>query len=321
MAAPRPELAVSNSFDYLPVRPLPGFNLNPADCSARSHGLASIQSSRVVLVNAAGRTEQNADGGCSEAGRTVLCRTDTGDFADDELRTIVHDCGQLYLDVSGKASINDFQTDVSQLVLAAECRRCPDFAQCCCCYVPAPHSYFLDDERWLATMMASLSGRVLDIGLGNVPYLRFAGDTILEYHGVDPDPDAGANVGDQVRLHSVVIEDFPGFKGYFDHVLSLRSLNHFLDVKAALQVVSRCLRPGGTAVFIESLALPMVRTRSKAAYSHSEARGGFQHLRNWSSVHLVDLVTRHFQTDFVVEHHRPVGPDTCDQWIVTLRRK
>ena len=320
MAAPNPEKAVSNSFDYVPVRPLPGFVLDPADCSARGHGLSGVGSSRFVLVNAGGRTMEDADGGCSEAGRTVLCRTETGDFDDAEIRRIVHDRGQLYMDVSGKPSITDFAVDVRQMVIAAECLRCPDFATCCCCYVPPPRSFFDEDERWLAGLMAGLRGRVLDVGLGNVPYLRFASDGIIEYHGVDPDPDAAVAVPSVNVLHTCPIESFSGFDGYFDAALSLRSLNHFIDPAAAVGRMLRSLKPGGRAVFMESLALPLVRTRRHAAASHDAAAGGFQHLRNWDSSQLLALLEESFPGQYRVELHRPIGRDTCDQWIVVVVR-
>ncbi|HOA13371.1 MAG TPA: class I SAM-dependent methyltransferase [Myxococcota bacterium] len=323
MGAINPDTAVSNSFDYVPVRPIPGFILDPAACSARDHGLAASGTSRVVLVNAAGRASEDGDGGLREVGRTVLCRTDTADFDEAEIRHVVHDRGQLYLDVSGKPSIDDFATDVRQLVLARECMRCPDFVQCCCCYLPAETSFFDQDQRWLADMMKSLGGRVLDVGLGNVPYMGFMpippdGEHI-EYHGVDPDPDAGKTIAG-VTVHQIGIEDFAGFDGYFDHVLSLRSLNHFLDVGAALESVHRCLKPGGQAVFMESLALPLVRSRHKALTSHQAAAGGFQHLRNWDSSQLLEVVERmnRFGRGFRVTFHRPIGPDTCDQWIVVM---
>ncbi len=320
MAAPNPDKAVSNSFDYIPVRPIPGFVLEPAACSATEHGLSGAGTSRVVLVNAAGRTEQDADGGVSEAGRTVLCRTDTGDFGDDEIRLVVHDRGQLYMDVSGKPSIDDFAADVRQMVLSPECRRCPDFAACCCCYVPAPRSFFDDDERWLAGVVGDLRGRVLDVGLGNVPYLRFARGGIDEYHGVDPDPDAGRTDAVVSTVHAVPIERFAGFDGHFDTVLSLRSLNHFIDVTAAIGAMHRSLRQGGQAVIVESLALPLVRTRRHADVSHQAAAGGFQHLRNWDSAQLLDVLETSFPGAFDLVFHRPIGPDTCDQWIVVLRK-
>jgi len=320
MAAANPEKAVSNSFDYVPVRPIEGFVLDPDACTAREFGLSSVGSSRVVLVNAGGRTCEDADGGCSEAGRTVLCRTDTDDFDESGIRLVVHDRGQLYLDVSGKPSIDDFATDVRQLVIASECRRCPDLSQCCCCYVPAAGSFFDADERWLAGLMRSLRGSVLDVGLGNVPYLRFAGSTIDEYHGVDPDPEAGLAASSSLILHNVPIESFSGFDGHFDTVLSMRSLNHFMDVGAALASIHRCLKPGGRAVIVESLALPLVRTRRQADDCHVRQAGGFQHLRNWDSMQLLELVAESFGDRFAVTFHRPIGLDTCDQWIVILTR-
>jgi hypothetical protein len=311
MAAPEPEKAVSNSFDYVPVRPLEGFVLDAACCSARELRLSVVNSSRFVIVKMADITDTSAPA------RTVLCRTETGDFAEPEIRFIVHERGQLYLDVSRKPSISDFATDVRQLVLSDHCRVCPDLPTCCCCYVPAARSYFNEDEHWLAGLMQSLKGRVLDVGLGNVPYLRWA-DQIAEYHGVDPDPEAAAAVAANIFLHNVTIEDFTGFEGFFDTVLSLRSLNHFISVSDALLSIHRALKPAGQAVFIESLALPLVRSSRHAQDCHDEAAGGFQHLRNWDSSQLIELALK---SGFDVTFHRPISRETCDQWIVVLTKQ
>ena len=305
--APRPG---SNSFDYVPVRELKGFVPDPACCTARDLGLARAGTSRAVVVAA--------------DARFVLCRTDTGDFDDGEIRHVVHARGQLYLDVSGKPAIDDFGREVRQVVIAPACLSCPDLASCCACYVPAPASFFHQDEARVHGWLAARRGRVLDVGMGWVPYLdameASVRDGRVEYHGLDPDPGVIAAAGASylpLRLHAGTIEEYGGDGGPFDAVVALRSLNHFADVGLALDVIAACLRPGGEALLVESLPLPLVRSRRHAARCHDEAAGRYEHLRNWDSAQVVALLS---SRPFAVLEERPVARDTCDQWILRLRR-
>lgn len=306
-AEPRPG---SNSFDYLPVRDLPGFVLDPAACTARDLGLARAGTSRAVIV--------------AVDARFVLCRTDTGDFSDAHVRHVVHARGQLYLDVSGKAAIDDFGHDVRQVIVSHPCRACPDLPTCCGCYVPAATSFFHDDEDRVHRWLAARRGRVLDVGMGFVPYLSAAAAGIrsgaVEYHGLDPDPAVIAAAGASdlpLRLHAGTIESFDGDGGPFDAVVALRSLNHFEDVGRALDVIAASLRPGGEVLLVESLPLPLVRSRRHAARCHVEAEGRYEHLRNWDSAQVVALLPGR---PFEVLEERPIGRDTCDQWLLFLRR-
>jgi SAM-dependent methyltransferase len=254
----------------------------------------------------------------------ALCRTDTGDFDDLEIRHVVHDRGQLYLDRSGKASIDDFGRDVLQLVLSKACRACPDLPTCCACYEAAERSYFHDDEAWLRNAMGAFEGDVLDVGMGQVPYLDTMAAGIsagtVRYHGLDPDPgvvEATASLGLPVQTHLRGIENFDGPESSFDHVVAIRSLNHFIDVRRALAVMVRVARPDATLTLIESLALPLLRSRRQATVSHDAAFGGFQHLRNWGSEDVLPILE---SLPVTVSLHRPVGIDTCDQWIIQFRR-
>lgn len=300
---------VSNSFDYTPAKVLDGFVLDPADCTATSLGLSESRTSRVVLVQ--------------RDRRFLLCRTATGSFDDAEIRRVVHDLGQLYLDVSGKPAIDDFADDVRQLVITGECRECPLFDGCVTCYRDAVGSFFLEDEAWLRKELAGLNGRVLDVGMGQVPYLGSIRDEVqdgaLEYHGLDPEPgvlEAAGRMGLPLRLHEGLVEDLPENEGPFDHVIALRSLNHFEDVDRALARICTVLKDGGGLLVVESVALPMVRSREHSATSHEASAGGFQHYRNWDSERVLERIRGRLPLDVVF--HRPIGPDTCDQWILKL---
>jgi 2-polyprenyl-3-methyl-5-hydroxy-6-metoxy-1,4-benzoquinol methylase len=296
---------VSSQFDYEPVRELEGFVLDPERCTARDLGFSRAATSRVVLVR--------------KDGRVAACRTTTDSFADEEIREVVHECGQLYLDVSGRPAIHDFRADVRQLRLTDACRSCPDLPACVACYEPAASRPFDDDEAWLDAWLASAEGAVLDVGMGRLPYLAALADRIrdgrVEYHGLDPDRsaiDAARASGLPLVLHEGGVEGFEAPRA-FDRIVAIRSLNHFADVERALSRLAACLAPGGLMLLVESLALPLVRGRRQAARCHEVAEGGFQHLRNWSSHRTISALRG---LPLRVTFHRPVGRDTCDQWIL-----
>lgn len=300
---------VSNSFDYTPARILEGFVLDPAACSARDLGLHRARTSRAVLVDR-GR-------------RIVLCRTRTADFEDAEIRFVVHDLGQLYLDVSGKPQVDDFARDVRQLVITGECRACPDFPACVAAFREAPRSFFADDEARVRDHLRSLVGRVLDVGIGRGPYLDAVRDRLasgaLVLHGLDPDP-AVADALDGVRVLRGTIETFrPPDPAPYDHVLAIRSLHHVADLDRAFATMCDLLRPGGTLLLVESAALPLVRSRRHSARAHACATGGFQHARNWDSHRMLAYLDDRFPLRPVA--HRPISPDTCDQWILVFERR
>lgn len=297
---------ISNSFDYNPVRILRDFWLSAEGCSARSLGLSRACTSRVVLV----RLE----------GKTVLCRTKTEDFDDIEIRHVVHDLGQLYLDVSRKPQIDDFGKDVWQLVLAGECRKCEDFPTCIACYEPASRSHFEEDEAWLRDYLRGLEGRVLDVGIGQGRYLEGVAAAIragrLVVHGIDPEP--GVKWED-VQVFEGHIEDFESPDGMlYDHVLAIRSVHHIEALEVALERICAVLKPGGRLLIIESAALPLLRSKKHAELAKSYASGGFQHLRNWDSNEMLAFLGKRFHLE--VLFHRPISPDTCDQWILVMQR-
>jgi SAM-dependent methyltransferase len=259
-------------------------------------------------------------------GAHVLCGTRTTDFGDAEIRSTAHRRGQLYLDGSQESGLTDLGA-VEQLVLSAECRACPDLPTCVGAYGPrnSGRSYYEDDEAWLRQRLSELRGRVLDVGMGQLPYLEaLAGpirDGTLEYHGVDPEPAAiahGRAAGLPLTLHEVGVEDLEAPPASFDHVVAIRSLHHLPDLERALGVLVRVLRPGGRLLVVESVPLPLLRSRRHSRRSQVEARGGFQHYRNWGSEEVLDFVRGRLPLRTVL--HRPVGRDTCDQWILELER-
>lgn len=300
---------VSNSFDYTPVRVLRDFVLDPAACTARALGLHEARTSRVVLV--------------SLRGRVALCRTRTEDFDDAEIRSVVHDLGQLYLDVSRKLAIDDFARDVRQLVIADECRACPDVPTCVVCYREAPRRFFDDDEAFVRDHLHSLSGRVLDVGIGRGPYLDAVRDRLgsetLVLHGLDPEPGTPDLPAGVSRFRGTIEAFEPEDPRPYDHMVAIRSLHHVADLDRAFAAMVRLLRPGGTLLLIESAALPLVRSRRHSAQAQACATGGFQHARNWDSRQMLSFLGDRYP--FRVLFHRPISWDTCDQWMLVMQRR
>lgn len=209
------------------------------------------------------------------------------------IRHGVQGCGQLYRDLSGKPSIDDFATEVVQLVHCDACLACPDLPTCCRCHEPATRSFFLEDEAWFLAFAASLDDDVLDVGMGQVPYLADAmtrvRDGRLRLLGLAPDP-AGAAVRASlgIPVHVGDIEAFDGAAASFDHAacedamqlpgdvcdhaVAIRSLNHFIDPANALAVLARVLKRGETLTLVRSLALPLARKSCRGAASRRPGR-------------------------------------------------
>lgn len=298
---------VSNSFDYVPLSALTGFTHARLKCSMRSIGLADSHSSRALVAKV--------------DNRYILCVTKTNDFQNTEIRHVVHECGQLYLDRSGKTQIDDFSKDVRQLTLDEVCRSCQRVEGCSAVYTPAHTDHFSEDEMWLHDRIGRLRGVVLDIGSGHLPYFRAieanvrAGSVIL--HALDPDPPP-IEKSRPLTMHLAAVENAQLNESGFDCCLAIRSLNHFPDIHRALENMTIWLRPGGTLILVESLPLPLLRPRKASLRSQTNATGGFQHYRNWDSYDVLRFISDRFP--FRVSYHRPIGRDTTNQWILELVR-
>jgi ubiquinone/menaquinone biosynthesis C-methylase UbiE len=109
-----------------------------------------------------------------------------------------------------------------------------------------------------AELLASLDGRVLELGIGtgvNLPH--YAPD--IRVTGIEPDPymlrraqlEAAAIGRDDVELHQARAEWLPYREHTFDHVVCTLVLCTIPDVPAALAEVRRVLKPGGVLHAIE----------------------------------------------------------------------
>lgn len=106
-------------------------------------------------------------------------------------------------------------------------------------YLHLVYHYLMADLR---EQLATLEGRVIDVGCGLQPYRHLLGPRVTEYVGVDRrGPFSAPDVeGDALRL--------PLPDASFDAGLSTQVLEHVTDPLAALRELARVLRPGATLV-------------------------------------------------------------------------
>ena len=102
----------------------------------------------------------------------------------------------------------------------------------------------------------------------------------------------------------------------YDHVLVLRSYNHFHDPERALGAIVRALRPGGTLTVVDNVAFGLVRSRAQAARAES-GPAQFEHYRNDEAGRPEELARR---CGLLPVERRDVGPATSNQWLLRLRR-
>lgn len=306
----RPTRAVrANSFNFEHERDLPGFVVREGACPARELILEGDPVRHLLL---------------ERDDAVALYRSPTADFTDEGIRRARDDLEQVYLDVNPTAALTDFTDGVRRVRLHPECRGCADRPRCATARVVDPAPPFAREERWLRMEVSRLRGRVLDVGCGEQPYrdeiARGIAEKRIEYHGLDPDAAAlerfrTAGVGG--TLHLGTIEEFDGEAGWFDYVLAFRSLNHFRDIERAFSVIQRVMRPQGLLYLCDSVVFAMLRTREQVAYADAHAAVGHEHFRNWSSHQVVKLLER-FR--FRLDVHRPVGPQTSNQWLLKFMR-
>ncbi len=209
--------------------------------------------------------------------RVARFRTETRDFSDREISTIKHELGQVYLDASRKPAPDDFARDLVQLVRSPLCAECPERERCTGMFEPLYEDVFTRDDAVVRDWLAALRGDVLDVGCGAsdrydpilAPLAAPGRDPLRRRrarrrpgrrHRADPAVDRAA-LGP--TLEALAIEQ------RFDHVLALRSWNHFADRQDALARLVALCRPGGVLTIVDNVAFGLVRTRA-----HARARRG-----------------------------------------------
>jgi len=285
----------ANAFDFVLGRARPG----APGPSCPAVALAEPPGGRVRSVYVV-----TADG-------LALATAPTRDYDDDAIAA-VRASGQIYVDRSSGPAPTDFARDLGPLRPSPACAPCPKAGECPGAWEAAPISPFADADARLREWIASLSGRILDVGCGAVPYaasLRRAG---VDYLGVDPDAASDLPV---VRS---AIEDFALEGRVFDHVLVLRSWNHLADPRAVVARLVGALERGGTIALADDVPFATVRDGAAIARRDAAEAG----LRQ-EHLHLDDshrALARLAGLPLRVAQHHPVRAGTATQWTLILEK-
>ena len=260
----------------------------------------------------------------AEDERLVHYATDTGDFTGAEIARVKDDLSHLFLDRAPVGVLDDITEGMRRALPDPTCAPCAHRGACGRRFQLVDEPPFARQEEWIRAHVAALRGRVLDVGCGEQPYhdlLRpLLRDGVVRYTGIDPDRpslDRARATLPEGRFWQGGIEDFRGQPGSYDHLLSLRSLNHVLDLDEALARMADLLRPGGSLLLIECVPFAMLRTPEQVAGADRAPRAGHQHFRNVASEEVLPLARRR---SLVVRAHAPASLATTNQWILLLER-
>jgi len=319
---------VSNSFNYVPKEVVAEIS-SLEECPLRDPDtpLPELVPERDLLI--------------FPSKRLMVVGSDSADFDDGEINHIRHELGQIYLDISKKVLLDDFENDLAILRKDASCMTCSRFGECPGAYsIGEVREGFRSSQDRLQSILMELRGRVLDVGVGEPHSLA---TVFAHWMGVSPDdaplvsyvgiePEARRIKELHVRYSELDIrklgaespdlqERLGAPEELFDHVLLLRSYNHLTDLFVAFSNLVALLRPGGTMVVVDNTAFGLVRSRKKIKDVRGcelEGEAPFEHYRNHRSEDALAVLLP-FGLE-VVQHH-PVRSDTANQWILVLRKK
>jgi len=302
----------SNSFDYMLIREYDQIPSPERPCTVYKM-FKFDEPERYVLIR--------------DNKKSQLYYTDTESFSSDEIRETKLTRQQLYLDVSKKDALDDFQKDILQLQTNKYCSSCEYIKKCPAFFERTEDIPFEREERWIRQEIKRLVGRVLDIGCGD---MRFYKDIIndllkreiIEYYGIDVDEKALERLKSDIPKAKIIkstIEDFKFQTGYFDYIFSLRSLNHFYDMKRAFDKICDLLRNSGMVIIADTVVFALLRHYDKVLKVRRSKRPVFEHYRNWSSEQLIEFL-RENNYPFKLDTHKPVRNGTSNQWIVKLMK-
>lgn len=227
--------------------------------------------------------------------------------------------GQVYLDRSDKARLDDFAADLALLL--------PD---CADRWNIAQIQPFAAEEALLLEHLRGLSGVVVDVGAGPIRYIqelaRAQAKGGVRYVAVEPD--LAALQRTVVALPAALClqgtgEHLPLRDGSADAVLMLRSFNHLRDVPQALREVARVLKPGGVFLACDNVAFGLCRSTEQLARAHAIAVGEtpFEHYRNADAPDAAAALAAAVPHGFHVEALHAVGPGTSNQWFLRATRR
>ncbi len=301
--APQPA-PVSNQFDLVLARePSPG-----------EVALSSAEAARCAWI-------ATPSGG-------ALARCDNAGWTDADLHLVLDQLGQLWLDTSDKARLDDFAADLRPLIQDAPARELPTGGVAPARWRPTTGDPFAVEEAYVEAALIAMRGTVVDIGAGPVRYLRLLAGRIasgeVRYAAVEPDTPALRRSGDALpgaRLARGVGEHLPVRDAVADHVLMLRSFNHLRDVAAAFAEASRVAADGASLLVVDNVAFGLVRTSAQIdrARAVSVLETPFEHYRNANADAAVAAIEA--TGCWRVTEVRAVAPGRANQWTVRARRR
>jgi MoaA/NifB/PqqE/SkfB family radical SAM enzyme/SAM-dependent methyltransferase len=254
--------------------------------------------------------------------RVARYRCDTRDFTDLEIEDTKHALGQIYVDVSSKEAPDDFAKDLRKLQRSALCAGCPAEPTCAGMFEIVREDVFTRDDARVRALLGGLRGDVLDLGCGEAPYADVLAPLVargqIRYVGLEPEAERLHALRARMKGATLVcgvaerLDDVLPASDRFDHVLLLRSWNHLRAPNDVVASIGRRVRPGGSVLVVDNVALGLVRARQQAERAE-HGRAGFEHYRNDDAArahaHLEPLGLR------LVERH-DIGPASSNQWLL-----
>ncbi len=226
--------------------------------------------------------------------------------------------GQVYLDQSDKARLDDFAADLALLL--------PDGGDR---WHAADHQPFAAEEALLLGHLRTLSGVVVDVGAGPIRYVQELAAAqaagTLRYVAVEPELAAlertVAVLPEALSLQGTG-EHLPLVSQSADAVLMLRSFNHLRDVPQALQEVARVLKPGGVFLACDNVAFGLCRSPEQLARAHAipVAETPFEHYRNADAPDAAAALLAAVPNGFALHTVQSVGLGTSNQWFLRATR-
>ena len=236
--------------------------------------------------------------------------------------------GQLYLDVSEKARLDDFAADL-RLLQPVHAPHATPQGLCAGSWQVAEQQPFAAEEAALRAVLATLRGTVIDVGAGPIHYLRelqkAMDEGLLRYIAVEPD--RGALLASREALPAGLHlegtgEHLPLADASADAVMMLRSFNHLHDPHAALREAARVLRPGGLLLLVDNVLFGLLRTDEQRRRAHAipVTQTPFEHFRNADAALAIALLQDATAGAFRVARREEVGPGRSNQWMVLAQR-
>jgi SAM-dependent methyltransferase len=273
-----------------------------ATCPAGDRLCSSLHPLRDVAVMTNGMIETyHADGG----------------YASHVMMDVKFSREQLYLNISGNSMNLDFRTAFRRLSLYDICRECVRRRTRSGIFELLDGNAFLSIEEQEMKWLKEIKGRILDVGCGKPLFPDILSRKIawgeIEYLGVD---NVQEYVG-EIKVEVSKFEDFCWDGTPFDHVMMLRSYNHFMDPRIVLEKAAALLKPGGFLhIFENGLFALLNKNVSNDASDFIQPR--YQHYRNHYSEDLLKLLP--FICNFEVVSHSMITPGNANQWFLTLRK-